>query len=229
VAQVDDTDKRAERGASLRALRPGRRLDLAGGFGWRRMMLARRVAAGMLVVTALILAVSAPDAATGSAPVVVAVRELASGTTVRPGDVEVRRWPPELVPAGALRGLGDVEGRVLAGAASLGEPLTSVRLAGPELAARATGGRDGVSVPIRLADADVAGLLSPGRVVDVVTVGQRSDQPTVLATGAVVLTVLPAEAKSAGRGRLVLIAVPRAVASRLAAATLGQDVTVTLR
>jgi pilus assembly protein CpaB len=225
VDLVKDTDERAGRGV----LRPDRLVELAGGFGWRRVVLARRVAAGLLVVAALVLAVRAPDAATGSAPVVVATHELASGATVRAGDVEVRRWPPELVPVGALRGADEVQGRVLAGAVSLGEPLTSVRLAGPELAVRATGGRDGVSVPIRLADSDVAGLLNPGRVVDVVTVGQRSDQPTVLAMGAVVLTVLPEEAKPAGRGRLVLIAVPRAVASRLAAATLSQEVTVTLR
>ena len=84
-------------------------------------------------------------------------------------------------------------------------------------------------MPIRLADAEVAGLLSPGRLVDVVTVGQRSDQPTVLAAAAMVLTVLPAEAKPAARGRLVLIAVPRAAASKVAAATLSQEVTVTLR
>lgn len=217
--------------------RPGQRvvsrlarlLGVAGGLGWRRMVFARRVAAGLLVLAALLLAVRSPDATAGTAPVVVAVHELATGSTVRPGDVRVRRWPSELVPTGALGTAAEVEGRVLAGAVSAGEPLTSVRLAGPELAGQATGVRDAASVPIRLADADIAGLLSPGRLVDVVTLGPRADQPSVLAVGAVVLTVLPAEAKTAGRGRLVLVAVPRAAASKLAAATLGQEVTVTLR
>jgi hypothetical protein len=65
--------------------------------------------------------------------------------------------------------------------------------------------------------------------VDVVTLGARSDQPTVVAAAAVVLTVLPSDSKSPGHGRVVVVAVPRAVASRLAAATLGQDVAVTLR
>lgn len=133
------------------------------------------------------------------------------------------------MPVGALTSVAQVDGRVLAGAASSGEALTAVRLAGPELAKKATGGQDAASVPIRLADADVAGLLVPGRLVDVVTVGERTDQPTVLAAAAVVLTVLPAEAKATSRGRLVLVAVPRSVATKLAAAILSQEVTITLR
>jgi hypothetical protein len=62
-----------------------------------------------------------------------------------------------------------------------------------------------------------------------VTLGERADQPTVLATGATVLTVLPPDQKPGAQGRLVLIAVPRAAATRLAAATLAREVTVTLR
>ncbi|HWN33262.1 MAG TPA: SAF domain-containing protein [Pseudonocardia sp.] len=224
---ANDTDH-ARRRSALAALLPDRLAGLSGGLGWRRVVLARRVAAGLLVLAAIVLAVRAPPEVVGGTPVVVAVHELASGATVRPGDVALRRWPAELVPTAALGAVEQAEGRVLAGAASFGEPLTSVRFAGAE-GGRIAGGRDTASVPIRLADADVAGLLSPGRLVDVVTVGQRADQPTVLAAAATVLTVLPAEAKPAGRGRLVLIAVPRAAASKVAAATLSQEVTVTLR
>jgi hypothetical protein len=66
-------------------------------------------------------------------------------------------------------------------------------------------------------------------VVYVVAGCPRTDQPTVLGAAAVVLTVLPPETGAAtGQGRLALVAVPRAVAARLAAATLGQEVTVTL-
>jgi hypothetical protein len=85
-------------------------------------------------------------------------------------------------------------------------------------------------VPIRLADADIAGLLGPGQKVDVITVGNRADQPSVLASAAIVLTVLPDHGKTAGgRGRLVLVSVPGQAAAKLAAATLSQEVTVTLR
>jgi Flp pilus assembly protein CpaB len=200
------------------------------GLGWRRVVLARRLLAGVLVVTAVVLALHEPGGGPATAPVLVAAHDLAPGSALHAPDVQLRRWPSNLVPAGALTGVDQVEGRVLAGAANRGEPLTVPRLAGPELAKLASGRADAASVPIRLADAEVAGLLGPGRRVDVVTVGERSDQPTVLASAAVVLAVLPAETKSlGGHGRLVLVAVPRAAATRLAAATLGQEVTVTLR
>jgi Flp pilus assembly protein CpaB len=226
---VTDLDDQRPGGSADPSGPLARRLaGLVERLGWRRLLLVRQVAAGVLVLAAVVLAVRAPGGGAG-VPVLVAARELASGSTLHPADVTVRRFPPELVPPAALRTVDEADGQVLAGAAGPGEPLTPTRLAGPELAARATGGRDAASVPIRLADAGVAALLRPGRTVDVVTIGQRADQPSVLASAAVVLTVLPAENISAGRGRLVLVAVPRAVAGRLAAATLGQEVAVTLR
>lgn len=212
-----------QRGRSARAA-------LLEALGWRRTVLVRRLLAGLLAVAALVLAVRAPPGSTSAVPVLVTVRDLAPGITLRAEDVEVRGWPPELAPAGALRAADQVDGRVLAGAAGVGEPLTAPRLAGPELARRASGRADAASVPIRLADAEVATLLSPGRVVDVIASGDQPDGALVLAAAAIVLTVLPSEARSAGgRGRLVLVAVPRASATKLAAATLGKEVTVTLR
>jgi Flp pilus assembly protein CpaB len=202
----------------------------AAGLGWRRVLLIRRVASALLVAAAVFLAVRPPDGGSGERAVLVAARDLAPGSTLRPADVRVRHWPAALVPAHAFDSVEQASGKVLAGAASGGEPLTAPRFAGPELARQAGGRRDSVSVPIRLADADVAALLGPGRLVDVITVNPRSEQPSVLATGAVVLTILPADSKAAGgKGRLVLVAVPGPVATRLAAATLSQEVTVTLR
>jgi len=207
----------------------GRLAELLGGIGWRRATLIRRWLAGLLVLAAAVLAVRGQIGGPGSAPVLVAARDLTPGSTLAATDIQVSRWPPELVPAGALTATADAEGRVLAGAANRGEPLTEPRLAGPELARRSIGGAEAASVPIRLADGGVAGLLGPGRTVDVITLGERTDQPTVLAAGATVLTVLPAEQKPGAQGRLVLVAVPRSAAARLAAATLAREVTVTLR
>ena len=54
----------------------------------------------------------------------------------------------------------------------------------------------------------------------------------MLAADAAVLTVLAAEPDGpgqAGRGRLVLVALPRAEAARVAAAALSEQVAVTLR
>lgn len=213
---------------SLASTVPERLTAILRGPGWRRAALARRWLAGLLALAAVVLAVR-DHAGAGSVPVLVAAHDLAPGSVLSPTDVRIARWPPGLAPAGALTSEADAEGRVIAGAANRGEPLTTTRLAGPELARRAMGSSDAASVPIRLADAGVAGLLGPGRQVDVVTVGERTDQPTVLATGATVLTVLPAEQKPGVQGRLVLVAVPRSAATRLAAATLSREVTVTLR
>jgi Flp pilus assembly protein CpaB len=201
-----------------------------GTFGWRRVVLIRRVVAGGLVVGAVVLAIRDPQTEGRSQTVLVTARDVAPGSALSASDIQVRRWPADLVPKNALHSVDQATGRVLAGAAGAGELLTSHRLAGPELARRARGRADAVSVPIRLVDADIAGLLNPGQKVDVITVGSRSDQPTILASGAIVLTVLPDQSKiAAGRGRLVLIAVPGQSAAKLAAATLSQEVTVTLR
>jgi pilus assembly protein CpaB len=198
--------------------------ELLAGPGWRRVALIRRVVAAALAVVALVLALS-PRAGAAGEPVVVAATDIASGATVRAADLAVRAWPADLAPAGALRDTGAAEGRVLVGAARAGEPLTDVRLvgAGPSPAA----GPDGAAVPVRLADAGVAALLVPGSRVDVVTVGARTDQPAVLASDATVVAVLPEETR--GHGRLVMVAMPRATATRVAAASLSDQVAVTLR
>lgn len=183
--------------------------------GWRRTALLRRLAAGLLTVLALVLAL-APRAAAGGTPVVVAAADLPAGSTLAPGGLAVREWPPELVPAGAVVAVADAAGRVLVGAARAGEPLTDARLTG----GTAVGGDD-AAVPVRLADPDVAALLVAGRRVDVVTLGARAGEPLVLASDAQVVTVLP--------GPLVLVAMPRALATRVAAAALSDQVAVTLR
>jgi hypothetical protein len=133
----------------------------------RRAALLRRTAAGVLVVLALILAL-APAEGDATGAVLVAARDLASGAALTEADVAVATWPVELIPAGVLRGPADAGGRILAGAARAGEPLTDVRLAGPAPPGR-TGDPRVAAVPVRLADADVAGLLVPGSRVDVIT------------------------------------------------------------
>ncbi|WP_250549497.1 SAF domain-containing protein [Pseudonocardia sp. H11422] len=223
---------RASRAATALSPRLRHRLvELVRGPGWRRIAIARRVGASLLVILALVLALS-PAAGSGGVALLVASRDVAAGATLRAEDLTIRRWPADLVPAGALRRIDEVEGRVLAGAARAGEPLTDLRIAGPELAVRATGSPDAATVPIRLADAGVAGLLTPGSTVDVVTAGPSADEPVVLASRAVVLAVLPADGgpgiSPAGRGRLVLVALPRAGATRVAAASLSQQVALTL-
>ena len=189
--------------------------------GWRRTAMVRRTAAGVLAALALALALAPQDTA-GETPVLVAATDLPSGSTLGPDALTVREWPDDLVPTGALTTAAAATGRVLVGAARAGEPLTDVRVIG----AGALDG-DAAAVPVRLADADVAALLVAGSRVDVVTLGERADQPVVLAADAEVLTVLPGPSTS--RGPLVLVAMPREIARRVAAATLSDQVAVTLR
>lgn len=153
----------------------------------------------------------------------VADRDLAPGTALSTSDVRIVRAPPSLIPRGALTDPVAATGQVLAGAASAGEPITSVRLLGSENTRLTAGLADASAVPIRLADSGVAELLVPGSKVDIVGPDQA-----VLAAAATVVTVRP-ESGAVDRGRLIVVALPSDVAPRVAAASLTREVTVTLR
>jgi pilus assembly protein CpaB len=208
-------------------------ISLRGG-GWLRPVALRRLLAVVLVLLAVALALRpGPDTAT----VLVATRDLVPGSTLTPADVEARPMPAGLIPAGAMTDVSTVDGRVLAGGARHGELITDVRLLGVELSRLLASDGDFATVPVRLSDPDIAELLAPGSTVDVVSVGERSSRPTVLAERATVLTVLD-EAAADGlgqaaahgqRGRLVAVILPRTTATQVAAASLSQSLTVTLR
>jgi hypothetical protein len=116
--------------------------------------------------------------------------------------------------------------------------ITDVRLLGDELSQLLTPDGTSATVPIRLSDPDVAELLAPGSKVDVVSVGERDARATVLAERATVLAVLDAAGADAGglgrtargqQGRLVVVVLPPQAATQVAAASLSQSLTVTLR
>ncbi len=196
--------------------------------GWPRRLALRRATAAVLVLLAAVLAFRGPSSgAAPTVPMLVAARDLAPGVTLGPGDVRVAASPSSLRPAAALTTVAEASGRVLAGATTEGEPLTGARLVGPENSRLATGDPTAVAVPVRLADPAVAGLLAPGARVDVVTVAPAGEA-VVLARDATVLTVRPPEARDRSAGRLVVIALPEAAATAVAATALGQPVAVTL-
>ena len=122
----------------------------------------------------------------------------------------------------------------MVGGVRAGEALTDVRLLGPVAAVAAAGVPDAAGVPVRLADAGVAALLTPGTRVDLVAAGADDagavgDDPALLASGAVVLVVLPAPERTAGSAPVVVVALPSALAARVATVSLREEVTVTLR
>ena len=202
------------------------------GRGWSRPVVLRRILAALLVLLAAALALR-PEP--GTVTVLVAAHDLAPGHAIVDGDLTPRQLPADLVPAGALDDAAELIGRVLASAARAGEPITDVRMTGPQLVAlqaASDGIADAVTVPVRLSDPDMAALLTPGSEVDVVGVDEQDAKPTVVAERAVVVTVLD-EARSglgrAERGQLVVVLLPRHAATRVAAASLAQPLTITLR
>lgn len=211
-------------------------------------MAVRRLAAGLLATLAAVLAL-APMPAEPRADVVVATRDLAAGAALAPADVAVAPWPAGTTPAGVLDDAARAVGRVPVGGVRAGEPLTDVRLLGPEAVVSAAGRPDAAGVPLRLADPGVAAVLRPGARVDVVAAGDTGPgaPPSrsssfgrgggadgggaaggVVAAGAVVLAVLaPPERSTAAP--VVVVALPAADAARVAVTALSREVTVTLR
>ncbi|RZS40897.1 Flp pilus assembly protein CpaB [Herbihabitans rhizosphaerae] len=200
--------------------------------GWPRSLAIRRAVAAALALLAVILALL-PGTARGESgqPMLVAAGDLRAGTTLTAGHLRTVDAPTGLRPAAALSTVDSAVGRVLAGAAGAGEPITSARLVGQESTRLHGAGADTAAVPVRLADPAVADLLRPGSRVDVVA-GDRADKPgTVLAREAVVVTVHsgPDRVSPGEKGRLVLLALPRDTATQVASVSLGRSVTVTLR
>ena len=199
----------------------------AAAFG--RAMLVRRVAAALLVAFAAIVALyPQQDRFSGNA-VVVAARDLSPGTVVEASHLTQRLLPVDAIPDGAAKAPAAVLGRTLAAPVRRGEVLTDVRLTGPDLTRLISNNPEMVSVPLRLADPDVATLLHAGATVDVVTVGPQQGEPVMLARGARVLAVLQSGSRTGERdGKLVLVALDSVAATRVAATSISHDLTVTV-
>lgn len=190
-----------------------------------RARTARRLLAAALLLLAVALALRPPGSPGGTEPLVVAAHDLAPGTALSASDIRVVRAPASLVPGSALRDPTSATGRTLAGAAGAGEPITETRLVGSRNTVLTARDPTSVVVPVRLADPLVAGLVHPGSHVDVVALDPQGTVGTVLATDAVVVTVREQD----GKPGLLLLALPADTATRVAAATLAREVTITLR
>ncbi|MGD1280223.1 SAF domain-containing protein [Mycobacterium seoulense] len=200
---------------------------------WTRTVLARRVAAGGLVVLAGLAALRSNPAG-DYAEVVVADHDLRPGAALTPADVRLEKRLATTVPDGARTDVGAVLGSTLAGPTRRGEILTDVRVLGSRLA-ESTAGPGARIVPLRLADGALIDLVRVGDVVDVLaapaTGSPETPQaaPKVVATDAVVVLVSAKPKVQAVDGdRVVLVALPARVANTVAGSALGQAVTLTL-
>ena len=190
-------------------------------------VLARRIAAGLLVVLAAASALR-PDPAGTYVDVAVAAADLRPGTAVSAEDVGLQKRSAATLPDGVLRSLDQVVGSTVAGAARRGEILTDARILGSRLAG-ISAGPDARVVPLHLADAAVLDVIRPGDVVDVLgaPATEAEARPRMLASAAVVVLV---SAAAAGHGddRVVLVALPTAAATAVAGASLVQTLTLTI-
>lgn len=198
--------------------------ELLRALSRHRVLLAAGLAAGAVASG---LGVLAPERVAG-VMVLTAGADLGAGAVLTAADVRLTELPRGLAPGGALTSIAPAIGRVLAAPVRRGEPLTDVRLAGSDLL---SGRRDGaVAVPVRIADAASAALLTAGDRVDVLAAGAAPGGPPfaqVVAAGAEVLSV-PTAASDAGDGALIVVAAMPAVASRLAAAAVSSRLSVTV-
>ena len=194
-----------------------------------RTMLARRVAAGGLVILAGIAALR-PDPDDRRSDVVVAAHDLSPGLALTAADVKLEKRSATTLPDGAQTTIDSLVGTTLTGPARRGEVLTDARVLGSRLAGL-TAGPDARVVPLHLADAAVLDLIRPGDVVDVTGAADAGTDaaPTLVATDAIVVLVSPKQkAAGAGDDRVVLVALSAVAAHSLAAATLVQTVTLTI-
>ncbi|MDT7571029.1 MAG: pilus assembly protein CpaB, partial [Actinomycetota bacterium] len=145
-------------------------LDARRAVARHRALLAAGLAAGSLAAALHVLAPPAPD----GVRVLAATHDLAAGSALEPGDLRLVVLPTAVAPVGALRQSADAVGRVLAAPVRRGEALTDVRLAGADLLSPRTGL---VAVPVRVADAASAALVTAGDHVDVLAAGAVPGAP----------------------------------------------------
>ena len=192
----------------------------------RRVVLRRRRAIAALLVAVAVAA--GVQAVAGPAPdtvaVLVAARDLPAGAEIGGGDLRTARFAPGSAPERLAQ---DPVGRVLAAPLRAGEPVTDVRLVGPEL----TAGQPGlVAVPVRLPDPGMVALLDVGDRIDLVATDPQEGGASVVAADVPVLAI-PApddQANASGlSGGLVVVGAVSGQVEPLADAAVRSFVTYT--
>lgn len=185
----------------------------------RRRWIAAVLVAAATLSALRILAPPAPD----TVEVLVAARDLPSGTLLDGDDLLTRSFPAGLAPAGAS---ASSAGRVLAAPLGRGEVLTDARVVGPGLAEAAPGL---TVLPVRLPDAGMATLLRAGDEVDLMATDPGDGSTYVVALGVTVLatpTQVPDGPTGGSGGALVVVGATAADAVEITSAALSQFLTV---
>nr|WP_113705659.1 SAF domain-containing protein [Nonomuraea lactucae] len=184
---------------------------MGGRLGRRRPLRALAAALAGLAVFLGYLALRP----TPGPPVLVATHDLSPGV-LHAGDLRAvsLNHPPD----GAIR--SGAVGRVLASPMRRGEPLTDARLLDSQKLPAGT-----VATPIRIADADVAALISPGSTIGVLVAWEG--QPAQLIADHVTVITVP-RTTDHDHGALIVLAATPAQAGRLAAAQASGHLSITI-
>ncbi|WP_322937756.1 Flp pilus assembly protein CpaB [Nocardioides bizhenqiangii] len=192
----------------------------------RRAVLRRRRLLAVLCTVGAVAAglrATAPPAAP-TEQVLVAVRDLPAGAVLDGDDLHTVEVEPDRTPDGVLTDAEDAAGAILAAPLRAGEPVTDVRLVGPDLVDSAPGT---IALPVRVSDAAQVGLLEVGDEIDLLATDPESRTTTTVASGVLVLAV-PApdqEAPDAIPGRLVVVGIPVATVADVTGAAVTSFLT----
>lgn len=185
----------------------------------RRRLLAAALTAVAVLGVLRALAPPEPD----TVEVLVAVRDLPSGTRLDDGDLVAYHYPQDLAPPDATT---TALGRVLAAPLGRGEVLTDARVVGPGLALAEPGQ---TILPVRLPDAGMAALLHPGDEVDLVATDPGTGASSIVARDVIVLATprgVPDGPAGGAGGALVVVGTSATEAIDISSAALSQFVTV---
>jgi pilus assembly protein CpaB len=189
--------------------------------GWPR----RSLAAVLLLWAAVLGLGGRSHAATAGAmmPIVVARAALGPGDVLTAADVSTARWPPDLLPNGAVTDPAALIGKAVGVPLWPGDPVTKNRLLDATISSALSPGQ--VAVTVELLDSAHLAILHPGARIDLyagtspsTTSGSGS---TAVATDVPVLAVLSApgdggSAAGSGASTAIVIACDSAAASRVA-------------
>lgn len=191
---------------------------------WR---LRRVLVAAAVVAAGLVLAGRVASPAEQTEGVVVTAREVPAGGVLGARDLRIDRVPVRLVPDGAGSDPGRLTGQEVLISLPRGIPVVPSMLEDGRFGRAAPPGT--VTVPVRLVDAAVSGLLRPGDRIDLVAPHDSDGvPPVVLARGALVLDVVADDVASAdlwagsqGTGPVTVVAVSPDEGHRLAGSGWG--------
>ncbi len=166
------------RPAPLPLIRTGWRVQVRV-WAWRFRFPVAAALVGLAVLSAADVLRPAPS---GSVRVVVTAQDVTAGQTLTRGDLRYATVPGDMAPDGAAAPLDDVVGQAVVADLPAGVPLAATLLG-----ATPRGPAGTVVATVRLADPQMAALLSPGDRVDVLAAPVEGSTGTVVARAALVL------------------------------------------